>query len=113
MASGNVHHDPRTVAALVDSSERACRILDTVRPPRENARSTSVELAKNNVSQRIKAGANHAPGIERKSRAICASGWPVASSPVQYVIGSTVSVNGGLLIHSLIGSSVATTSSSR
>ena len=51
MAPGNEHHDPRTVAARVDSSERECRILDTVRLPREKARSTSVELAKNNVNQ--------------------------------------------------------------
>jgi len=43
--SVNVHHDPSTVAARVDSSERECRILETVSPPRENARSTSVEVA--------------------------------------------------------------------
>lgn len=44
--SGNVHQELRTVAARVDSSERECRIFDTVSPPRENARSTSVEVAK-------------------------------------------------------------------
>ena len=49
---GKVHHDPRTVAAWVDSSERECRILDTVSPPCENARSTSVEVA-NNLSDLI------------------------------------------------------------
>ena len=50
--SGNVHHDPRTVAARVDSSERECHSLDTVSPPCENACSTSVEVA-NNMSDMI------------------------------------------------------------
>ena len=43
--SGNVHQDPSTVAARVNSSERVCCILDTVSPPREKACSTSVEVA--------------------------------------------------------------------
>jgi hypothetical protein len=47
--SGRIHQDPRTVAAQVDSSVRECRIFDTVSPPRENARSTSVEVAKFDV----------------------------------------------------------------
>jgi hypothetical protein len=33
------------VAARVDSSESECLILDTVSPPRENDRSTSVDVA--------------------------------------------------------------------
>ena len=33
IAPGNEHHDPTTVAALVDSSESECLILDTVSPP--------------------------------------------------------------------------------
>jgi hypothetical protein len=45
MAEGKVHHEPRTVAARVDSSDRECLILDTVSPPWENALSTSVEVA--------------------------------------------------------------------
>jgi hypothetical protein len=41
-----LHHAPRTEAAHVLSSEREWRIFDTVSPPREKARSTSVEVAK-------------------------------------------------------------------
>src|ERR1700722_14152486 len=39
------HQDANTVATRVDSSLKECRILDTVNPPHENARSTSVEDA--------------------------------------------------------------------
>ena len=45
IAGGKSHHELNTVAALVDSSEREWRIFKTVRPPRENARSTSVDVA--------------------------------------------------------------------
>jgi hypothetical protein len=45
MAPASEHHEPKTVAARTDSSESECRILDTVRPPREKARSASVEVA--------------------------------------------------------------------
>jgi hypothetical protein len=45
MAPSSEHHDPKTVAARTDSSESECRIFDTVRPPRENARSASVDVA--------------------------------------------------------------------
>jgi hypothetical protein len=45
MAPGSEHHELKTVAARTDSSERECRIFDTVRPPREKARSASVEVA--------------------------------------------------------------------
>ena len=37
--------DNSTVAAHVLSSERECRMRDTVKRPRENARSTSVDVA--------------------------------------------------------------------
>src|ERR1700734_4130022 len=46
IACGKLHHELSTVAALVDSSEREWRILENVRPPRENARSTSVDVAR-------------------------------------------------------------------
>ena len=42
---GTAIHDDSTVAALVLSSERLCRMHDTVKRPRENARSTSVDVA--------------------------------------------------------------------
>jgi hypothetical protein len=45
MADGKSHHELSTVAARVDSSDNEWRILDTVSPPRENARSTSVDVA--------------------------------------------------------------------
>jgi hypothetical protein len=45
MAEGKSHHELRTVAARVDSSDKECLIFDTVSPPRENALSTSVEVA--------------------------------------------------------------------
>ena len=48
MAPGRSHHAPSTEAARVLSSESECRIFETVRPPRENARSTSVDVAVDN-----------------------------------------------------------------
>lgn len=39
--------DATTVEARTDSSDRAWRSLETVRPPRENARSASAAVAKN------------------------------------------------------------------
>ena len=45
MAPGKSHHAPSTDAAQVLSSERECRILETVNPPREKARLTSVDVA--------------------------------------------------------------------
>jgi hypothetical protein len=45
MAPGSEHHEPKTVAARTDSSQSECRIFDTVRPPREKARSASVDVA--------------------------------------------------------------------
>ena len=37
IACGKLHHKLSTVVALVDSSEREWHILETVRPPHENA----------------------------------------------------------------------------
>jgi hypothetical protein len=45
MALGKVQQDPNTVAAQTDLSERECLILETVSPPQEKARSTSVDVA--------------------------------------------------------------------
>jgi hypothetical protein len=45
IAPGREHHDPKTEAARTDSSEREWRILETVKPPWEKARSTSVDVA--------------------------------------------------------------------
>jgi len=45
MAPSSEHHDPKTVAVRTDSSESECRIFDTVRPPHENVRSASVDVA--------------------------------------------------------------------
>jgi len=45
-APGRSHHEPRTEAAWVLSSDSECRILETVRPLREKALSTSVEVAR-------------------------------------------------------------------
>lgn len=45
-AMPDLTHDETTVADRTDSSERACRYLDTVNPPREKARSASAEVAK-------------------------------------------------------------------
>ena len=45
MASGMEHHEPKTVAARTDSSKRECCIFETVSPPHEKARSTSVDVA--------------------------------------------------------------------
>ena len=47
IASASEHHEPKTLAARTDSSESECRIFDTVRPPREKARSASVDVAAN------------------------------------------------------------------
>jgi hypothetical protein len=47
IAPGRSHQDPRTDAARVLSSESLCRIFETVSPPREKARSTSVDVAIN------------------------------------------------------------------
>lgn len=41
----NVDQEPKTVAARADLSDNECRSFDIVKPPRENARSTSVEVA--------------------------------------------------------------------
>lgn len=38
-------HKPRTVAAHVNSSDKECLIFETVKPPRKNMCSTSVEVA--------------------------------------------------------------------
>jgi hypothetical protein len=106
-APGNSHHDPRTEAARVDSSESEWRILDTVRPPREKARSTSVELAKHrNINIYIYisgSSGKHTPGMDKKFNAICASGCPAASIPVHQVTASTAVSIGALLNHSSAG----------
>jgi hypothetical protein len=46
IVEGKSHHELSTVAALVDSSDNECLIFETVRPPQENARSTSVDVAR-------------------------------------------------------------------
>jgi hypothetical protein len=48
---GKSHQEPSTEAAHVDSSERECRIFETVNPPREKALSTSVEVAKQELDE--------------------------------------------------------------
>jgi hypothetical protein len=45
MALGKLHQAPRTVAARELWSESECHIFETVKPPRENARSASVDVA--------------------------------------------------------------------
>lgn len=49
-APSKVDQDPKTVAARADLSDSECRSLEMVNPPRENARSTSVEVASRNVN---------------------------------------------------------------
>lgn len=46
MAPGKVAQDPMTVAALTDWSDNECLIFETVNPPCEKARSTSVDVAR-------------------------------------------------------------------
>ena len=41
----NLDQDPNIVAARAELSDSECRSLEIVKPPRENARSTSVEVA--------------------------------------------------------------------
>ena len=45
IAEGKSHQELSTVTALVDSSDNECLIFEAVRPPQENARSTSVDVA--------------------------------------------------------------------
>ena len=45
ISPGTFIHALRIVAARVDSSERLCRSLDTVKPPLEKPRSTSTDVA--------------------------------------------------------------------
>jgi hypothetical protein len=45
IAPGSEHQEPKTAAVRTDSSESECRIFETVRPPREKARSASVDVA--------------------------------------------------------------------
>ena len=45
IAGGKSHYELNIVAALVDSSEREWCIFETVKPPHENAHSTSVDVA--------------------------------------------------------------------
>jgi hypothetical protein len=63
--------------------------LRDFKPPREKAHSTSVEVASRNDQQSsLSCPKRPSPGIDIKSRAIGAKGWPVACILVQYVIGS-------------------------
>lgn len=41
----NLDQDPKIVAARAELSDNECRSLEIVKPPREKARSTSVEVA--------------------------------------------------------------------
>lgn len=43
---GSIGQDPKIVAKCIDSSESAWQCFDTVKPPYENAHSTSVEAAR-------------------------------------------------------------------
>ena len=45
IAPSKLDQDPKTVAARADLSDSECRSLEIVKPPCENARSTSVEVA--------------------------------------------------------------------
>ena len=45
MAPESEHHESKTVAAQIDSSESECHIFNTVRPPSEKAHSASVDVA--------------------------------------------------------------------
>jgi hypothetical protein len=69
IAPGKSHHEPNTQAARVDSSDSECLILDTVSPPFENARSTSVDVATSQKHQQADIFANNTniPGVDKKS----------------------------------------------
>jgi len=45
IAPSKLDQDPNTVAAWAELSDSECRSLEIVKPPREKARSTSVEVA--------------------------------------------------------------------
>ena len=45
MTPSKLDQEPKTVAARADLSDKECRSLEMVKPPRENVRSTSVEVA--------------------------------------------------------------------
>lgn len=86
MTPSKLDQEPKTVAARADLSDKECRSLEMVKPPRENARSTSVEVANEGSHQmrdKIMYGNEYLPGIDMKSRAIAAKGWPAACIPVQ------------------------------
>jgi hypothetical protein len=53
IAPGSSNHDKRTDCARVDSSDRECLNFETVNPPFENARSTSVELALKKLARNL------------------------------------------------------------
>ena len=80
--------EPKTVAARAELSDSECRSLEMVKPPRENACSTSVEVA-NEGNRQLKRNegmkliSKYLPGIDIKSRAIAAKGWPAACIPAQ------------------------------
>jgi hypothetical protein len=77
-----------------------------VRPPRENARSTSVDVAisPNMIrSSSIWIG-DHIPGADKKFKDILDNGCPVNSIAVHQPKPSSTLVSGGVLSHPSIGS---------
>lgn len=54
MSPGIAAQELKTVAARVDSSDKECRMRDTVKRPREKARSTSHEVAKATYQQALR-----------------------------------------------------------
>ena len=104
MSPGISDHDPKTVAALTDLSLSKWHIFETVKPPLEKALSTSVEEAKNILSNDERLIRNHLPGADMKSSAIRASGCPVASIADHHAIGSLAVEIGGDANQSVIGS---------
>ncbi len=96
-------HALSTVDARVDSSERFRRSFDTVRPPCENDRSASTDVAERRYSSAHVRGLGtmgDIPGVDSMSRAIRASGLRALSNECQCLIGSATLSSGGVFRYS-------------
>jgi hypothetical protein len=105
IAPGKSHQEPSTQAARVDSSDSECLIFDTVSPPFENARSTSVDVATSQKRQQADAFAHNTniPGADKKSIPIGQRGCPLDSIAVHHIRPSAPGI-GGDVNQSVMGS---------
>jgi transcription termination factor Rho len=101
IADGNSHQELSTVAALMDLSAKECCIFETMRPPQENACSTSVDVAisPNMIrSSSIRIG-DHIPGADKKFKDILHNGYLVNSIAVHQPKTSSILVSREVLSH--------------